>query len=211
MINLLVADDHVVVRKGVRQIIEDAVDMRVTGEAGSVQEVLSLIREQVFDVLVLDIKLSDGSGLEALRDIKMIQPGLGVCILSMYPEHQYATRALRSGASGYLTKESAPDELVNAVRSIARGERYVNRSLAETLADEINRDFDKQPHMRLSNRELQVLCSIAEGKTTTEIADQLSISVKTVSTYRRRVLDKMDMESNAELIRYAIEHELVDM
>lgn len=209
MINLLVADDHIVVRKGVRQIIEDAVDMRVAGEAGSVQEVLTLLREHDFDVLVLDIKLPDGSGLEALRDIRTIRPSMGVCILSMYPEHQYATRALRSGAAGYLTKESAPDELVSAVRSIARGERYVNRALAEALADEIHRDFEQKPHERLSDRELQVLCSLAEGKTITEIGEQLSISVKTVSTYRRRVLDKMGLQSNADLIRYAIEHKLV--
>jgi two-component system invasion response regulator UvrY len=209
MIRVLVADDHAVVRRGVLQILEDTPDMVAAGEACTGREVLRAVQEHDYDVLVLDIAMPDGSGLEVLKQLQTLKPNLRVLILSMYPEKQYAVRALKAGAAGYLTKESAPGELIAAIRQVARGGRYVTRSLAETLAAELGGEMAKEPHETLSDREYQVMCLLAAGKTVTEIATELSLSVKTVSTYRTRILDKLNLKSTAEIIRYALERRLV--
>ncbi len=209
MITLLIADDHAVVRQGLKQILEDQPDMKVAGEAQNGAEVLDLLRKGPWDVVLMDISMPGRNGLEILKDIRTAMPKLPVLILSMHPESQYAIRALRSGAAGYLTKESAPQELVDAVRHAVSGRKYVSASLAEQLASEVERPSVKAPHERLSDRELQILCLIASGKTPTEIAGELSLSVKTVSTYRTRLLQKMKMKNSAELTRYAINNNLV--
>jgi two-component system, NarL family, invasion response regulator UvrY len=208
MIKILVADDHAVVRRGLNQIVAERPDMRVCGEARDAREVLALLRKGEWDVLVLDINMPDQSGLEVLGEVKRQRPELPVLILSMHPEEQFAVRALKSGASGYLTKESAPEELVAAIHKVHGGGKYVSPSLAEKLAFALERGADA-PHEALSDREYQVLCLIASGKTVGEIAEGLYLSVKTVSTYRARVLEKMGMKTNAELTRYAICNRLV--
>jgi DNA-binding NarL/FixJ family response regulator len=185
MITLLGADDHAIVRKGIEQIIAETADIAVADEARNGQEILEKIRKNDYDLVLLDISLPGRDGLEILKELKSQRPKLNVLMLSMYPEEQYAVRALRSGASGYLTKESAPDELIAA----------------------INR-FDGPLHEQLSDREYRIMCMIASGKTQTEIADELSLSVKTISTYRARMLRKMQMTNNADIIRYAIENNL---
>lgn len=210
MIKLLIGDDHTVVRRGLKQIIEEQPDMKVEGEAGSAAEVLDLVRKQGFDLLVLDITMPGKSGLDVLKEIKQEKPKLPVLILSMHPEDQYAVRVLKAGAAGYLTKESAPEQLVEAVRKIVSGGRYISPSLAEKLALELQIPSDKAPHELLSDREYEVLCLIASGKTVMEIAKQLALSVKTISTYRSRILEKMNMKTNAELTHYAIQSHLVD-
>lgn len=209
MIRILIADDHAVVRRGLKQILEDQTDMRVEGEAQNGQQVLDLVRKQAWDVVLTDISMPGRNGLEVLKEIKREHPKLPVLILSMHPEDQYALRALKAGASGYLTKESAPDDLVNAIRQVVSGKKYVTGSLAEMLATEFERPSDKPLHECLSDRELQTLCLIASGHTPTEIAVELALSVKTISTYRSRVLEKMRMKNNAELTHYAISHKLV--
>lgn len=210
MIRVLIVDDHPVVRKGLRQILANEPDMEAVVEAESVHELMQHVRESEWDVVVLDISLPDRSGLEALKDLKALHPELPVLFLSMHPEDQYAVRALKAGASGYLTKESATDELVNAVRKVVGGGRYVSSSLAEKLAMAVGTDYEKPLHEALSDREYQVACMIASGKKTKEIAETLSLSVKTVSTYRARILEKMNMASNAELTYYAVKNKLVE-
>jgi two-component system invasion response regulator UvrY len=205
VINILVADDHAVVRRGVREILDEADGLQVGGEASTVKEVVQLVRSEDFDVIVLDIKMPDGSGLDALKQIRQLKPATKVCILSIYPEQQYAIRAFRSGASGYLTKESAADELLEAIHRIAAGGKSVSRTLAITLADELTRETPAELHELLSDREYQVLCAIAEGKPVKQIAESYSLSVKTVSTYRSRMMNKMGFKSTAEVIRYAVE------
>jgi len=209
MIQVLIADDHAVVREGLRQILSGVPDMVVAGEAGSANEVLREVRKNQYNVLVLDIAMPGRTGLDVLKELKQEQPGLPVLILSMYPEEQYAVRVLRAGASGYMTKESAPEELVGAIRKVARGKKYISPSLAETLVGNLDIDADKPMHQMLSDREYQVMCMIASGKKVSEIAEALSLSVKTVSTYRTRVLEKMRLKSNAELTLYAVEQRLV--
>lgn len=210
MIKILVADDHPVVRQGLKQILADAQDIEVAAEAEDGHELLEKVRKQDFDVIVLDITMPGMMGLDVLKQLKSEQPELPILILSMHPEEQYAIRVLRAGASGYLTKASAPNRLIGAIRKVHRGGKYVSSSLAERLADELRGDITKLPHETLSDREYQVMCLIASGKTVTQIADQLALSVKTVSTYRSRILEKMRMQSNAELTHYAIENKLVD-
>ncbi len=210
MIRVLVADDHAVVRRGVLQILADAPDIVVAGEAATGREVLGAVQEHDYDVLVLDIAMPDGGGLEVLKQLRTLKLDLHVLILSMYPEKQYAVRALKAGAAGYLTKESAPDELVTAIRKVAQGGKYVTQSLAEKLAAEVGREVEKEPHETLSDREYQVTCLLAAGKTVTEIAAELSLSVKTASTYRARILEKLGLRNTAEIIRYALERELVE-
>ena len=209
MIKVLVADDHPVVREGLKQILSEAQDIKVTAEAEDGHEILDKARNQEFDVIVLDISMPGLMGLDVLKQLKSEKPELPVLILSMHPEEQYAIRVLRAGASGYLTKGSAPDKLTEAIRKLYRGGRYVSSSLAERLAAELGGDLTKLPHQTLSDREYQVMCLIASGKTVTQVADQLALSVKTVSTYRTRILEKMRMQSNAELTHYAIENKLV--
>jgi two-component system, NarL family, invasion response regulator UvrY len=210
MIKILVADDHTIVREGLKQIVGEVGDMMVADEAGNGQEALAKIREGDYDVVLLDISMPGRSGLEVLKDIRAERPKLPVLILSMHSEEQYAVRALRAGASGYLTKASAPDELIGAIRKVSRGRKYVTASLAEKLALELDVDTHKPPHETLSDREYQVMLMLAAGKSVTEIADELCLSVKTISTYRSRILDKMNMKKNTELMRYAIENGLVD-
>ncbi len=210
MIRVLVADDHAVVRRGVLQILADAPDIVVAGEASTGREVLQAVWKNNFDVLVLDIGMPDGGGLEVLKQLRTLKLDLQVLILSMYPEKQYAVRALKSGAAGYLTKDSAPDELVTAIRRVAQGGKYVTQSLAEKLAVEVGREAEKGPHETLSDREYQVTCLLAAGKIVTEIAAELSLSVKTVSTYRARILEKLGLKNTAEIIRYVLERGLVE-
>jgi len=209
MIRILIGDDHIVVRRGLQQILSDEPDMSVVGEAHNAQEVLALVRKQHWDLVVLDISMPGRSGLDIIEELKHERPKLPVLILSMYPEDRYAVRALRVGAAGYLTKESAPEELVKAIRKVVSGGRYVSPPLAEKLACALSTDTGRPLHETLSNRELQVLCMIGSGKSVGAIAAELSLSVKTISTYRARILEKMTLKNNAELIRYALQNRLV--
>jgi DNA-binding NarL/FixJ family response regulator len=210
MIRILITDDHPLMREGVAKILLAESDMRVAGEARTAAEMLDLLREKEVDVLVLDISLPGTSGLDALKDVRQQFPRLPILILSMHPEDRFATRVLKTGASGYVTKESAPEELVKAIRKVHRGGKYVSNSLAEKLAEEIDTSAVKRPHESLSDREFQILRMIAAGKKAREIAHQLSLSVRTVNTYRTRLLQKMHMKSTAELIHYALEQKLLD-
>jgi DNA-binding NarL/FixJ family response regulator len=211
MIKICIADDHAVVRQGLKQIVTDEADMRVCGEAENSAEILRLVRTEDFDLLILDITMPGGkSGLDLLPEIRELNPALKILILSMHAEEQFAVRALKSGASGYITKQSAPTELVKAIRKVQSGGKYISQSIAEQLAFFYSDDAEKPPHERLSDREFQVMRLIAEGKTLREIADQLIISEKTVGTYRVRVLEKMQMTRNAELIRYAVQKRIVE-
>ena len=210
MIKILIADDHAIVRQGLKQTVADQPDMMVAGEAQNAQETLKLVREQEWDVVVLDITMPDRSGLDLLIELKRERPNLSVLILSMHSEEQFAVRALKARAAGYITKQSAPKELVKAIRKVYRGGKYVSPALAETLAFELGDDAGKIAHEKLSDREYQVLRRIAAGKTPKEIGGELNLSEKTVSTYRMRLLAKMNMKRNAELIRYAVENRLVD-
>jgi two-component system invasion response regulator UvrY len=210
MTSVLIADDHVVVRKGFSEIISETIDMEVTAEAESGGEVLRLARESEFDVVVLDLNMPGKSGFEVLKQLESQHPDLPVLVLSIHDEDQYAIRVLQAGASGYLTKESAADDLMEAVRRVAEGGKYMSPAVAEDLLDRMNSDVEGAPHELLSDREFQVMRLLASGERVSDIADRLSLSVKTVSTYRSRLLDKMDMDSNADLTRYAIEHDLIN-
>lgn len=210
MIKILIADDHVIIREGIKKIISDEIDMTVTAEAANGQEVLECVWAHNFDVILLDISMPGRSGLDILKQIKNDKPELPVLILSMHPEEQYAIRVFKAGASGYLTKESAPDELITAIRKVSSGRKYVTASLAEKLAFDLSSNIDKQLHETLSDREFQVICMIANGKTVKDIGEELSLSVKTISTYRTRILDKMKMKNNAQLTHYAIQNNLVE-
>src|SRR6266511_17316 len=207
---ILITDDHAVVRKGLRQILADEFKKAAFAEAGNASEALDRIRKEAWDVVVLDITMPGRSGLEALKEIREARPKLPVLVLSMHPEDQFAVRVLKSGAAGYMTKESAPEELVGAVKKVLAGGRYVSPALAEKMASYLAIDTPNPPHERLSDREFVVLRMIASGKTVSQIARELSLSVKTVSTYRTRILEKMAMTSNAELTHYAIKNQLVE-
>ncbi|MGD1971619.1 MAG: response regulator transcription factor [Desulfobacterales bacterium] len=210
MIRIIIADDHPIVRAGMKQIISEASDMMVADEASDGHTLLSKIKKENFDVVILDITMPHMDGLDVLKQLKIEKPKLPVVILSIHPEDQYALRVLKAGASAYVTKTSAPDELINAIRKVFRGGKYIGPSIAEKLAFQLDANFEEMPHEALSDREYQVLCTLASGKTVTEIADELSLSAKTVSTYRSRILEKMDMKNNAELIHYAVQNKLVD-
>jgi len=210
MIRILIADDHSIVREGLKQIIGETSDMVIAGEASNGHEVLNMVFKNDYDVVVLDITMPGINGLDVLKQIKAQKPKLPILVLTMHPEDQYAVRVLRAGASGYLTKESASDELITAIRKISVGRKYVSSSLAEKLAFGLEFDADKPPHETLSDREYQVLCMIASGKAVKEIGDELFLSVKTISTYRTRILEKMNMKNNAELTHYAIKQGLVE-
>ena len=210
MIRILIADDHGVVRQGIHQIVSEHANMVVAAEAASGEEALELVRSNEFDVAILDIAMPGRGGLDILRDLRAARPDMKVIVLSMYSEEQYAVRILRDGASAYLTKTSAPDELVLAIETVAAGRRYITPSIADRLAGYIEDSTTRPAHELLSDREMQVLVLIGSGKTVREIAEELKLSVKTVSTYRSRLLEKMALASNADLIRYAIHHRLVD-
>jgi DNA-binding NarL/FixJ family response regulator len=208
---ILIADDHAVVRRGLQQIMADAFAEIKVGEATTAEEALDSVRQEDWDVVVLDISMPGRSGLDALKEIKKDRPNLPVLVLSIHPEDQFATRVLKAGASGYMTKETAPDELVNAINKVLAGGKYVSEALAERLALDLEREAEGIPlHQRLSDREYEVLLLIASGHTISEIADKLALSVKTISTYRTRILEKTSLKSNADLIRYAISHGLVE-
>ena len=210
MIRVFIADDHPVVRAGIKQILAEAQDIELCGEAENGQETLDRLDRCKPHVLILDVAMPGRGGVETLKRVTDTNPEIAVIILSMYPEDQYALRLLKSGASGYLTKECASDQLVNAVRKVAQGKKYISSTLAEILADNITGNGDQPPHQELSNREYQIFCLLAGGRRVSEIADELSLSVKTISTYRMRILRKLNMTKNAELTYYAIKNKLVD-
>ena len=207
---VLIADDHAVFRRGLKETLAEAFSRVTFGEAKTAQETLEQVRRQDWDVVILDISMPGKSGLDILDDLKRLRPKLPILLLSMHPEQQFARRALKAGAAGYLTKDSVPDELKVAVKKIAAGGRYVSATLAEKLAVDLREGAETPLHELLSDREFQVMRMIASGKTVKEIAENLSLSVKTVSTYRARILEKTGMKSNAELIRYALQSQLVD-
>jgi DNA-binding NarL/FixJ family response regulator len=208
-IRILICDDHPIVRAGFKQVLSETPDMVVADEAGNGQELLTFIRKKEYDVVLLDISMPGRSGLEILKELKVDCPKLPVLILSIYPEEQYAIRALRAGASGYLTKASAPHELIAAIRKLSEGGRYISASLAEKLANYLDIDMSKPPHETLSDREYQVMMQIASGRTVSEIAEELNLSVKTISTYRAHILDKMKMKNNAEITLYAVQNKIL--
>jgi DNA-binding NarL/FixJ family response regulator len=206
---VLVADDHAVVREGLKRILTQDEGIRVVAEAEDGAAALDRTREVSPDIVVLDMTMPGRGGLETLQELKRLWPEVGVLVLSMHPEDQYAVRVLREGADGYLSKESAAEELICALRKIHGGGKYVSSTLAERLALTVERGFEGPPHERLSTREFQVMLLLADGKTVTQIADELRLSVKTISTYRARILEKMAMKNNAELMHYAIEEGIV--
>jgi DNA-binding NarL/FixJ family response regulator len=210
VVRVLLADDHAIVRAGLKEILADTGDIEVAAEATNGQETLARVREQDFDIAVLDMSMPGRNGIELIKLVKAEKPGLRILVLSMHSEAQYAVRAIRAGASGYLSKDSAADELVAAIRRIAAGGAYVSPETAERLALDAGRGADALPHTRLSDREFQVFRLIAGGAAVGGIAKQLSLSVKTVSTHKTRILEKMGFASQADLIRYAIEHKLLD-
>jgi len=207
---VLIADDHAVVRRGLKETINESFPKTTFGEVETAQEAIESVRRQDWDVVILDISMPGKSGLDILDDLKRLRPKVPVLFLSMHPEEQYAKRALKAGAAGYLTKESVPEELKTAVKRVLGGGRYVSATLAEKLAYDLTRGTDAPMHELLSDREFQVLRMVASGKTIKQIAGEISLSVKTVSTYRSRILEKTGLKTTAELIRYALQSQLVD-
>jgi DNA-binding NarL/FixJ family response regulator len=211
VIRVLICDDHAIVRQGLCQVIAETTDIRAVAEASGYPEVMTPLRSMEIDMLLLDISMPGKNGIEILKIVKKEFPKLPVLILSMYPEDQYAVRAIRAGASGYMTKQSAADQLIKAVRQVVGGRKYITPELAEALANNLGRNTDVMPHEVLSDREYQTLCLIAAGRTLSEIAVELSLSAKTVSVYRARLLEKMALKNNAELTHYALKHALVEL
>ena len=210
MIRVLISDDHAIVRRGLKEILLRELPGAVCGEAEKAQQVLDQIQHQHWDLVILDVTMPGPSGVDVLRDVKRLHPKLPVLVLSMHPEDQYGKRMLKAGASGYMNKDVAPDELIKAIRRVLAGGRYVSPALAEKLAVELGEESGRPVHERLSDREFEVLRMIASGKTVSEIADQLHLSVTTVSTYRARILEKMNLTTTAELMHYALRNHLVD-
>ena len=209
MIRVLIADDHTVVRRGLRQILLEGFPTAQIEEVPDAEELIKRVMQAEWDVVISDLSMPGRSGLEALQQIKQVQPKLPVLILSIHPEEQYAIRVLKAGASGYLSKDSAPDELVNAVQRVLLGKKYITDTIAEKLASVLDQDSNKAPHEYLSDREFSVLKMLAAGKSVSDIAETLFLSVTTVSTYRSRIMTKMNMKSNADLTLYAVEHKLL--
>ncbi len=209
MLRILIADDHTVVRKGLRQILLDEFPTAVIEEVSDAEELIKFVMTAKWDVVVSDLSMPGRSGLDALQQIKLSHPDLPVLILSIHPQEHYALRALKSGASGYLSKDTAPDELVKAVQKVLLGKKYISQSIAEKLADTFSADSSSSPHETLSDREFDVMKLLANGKSVSEIAEMLSLSVTTVSTYRARVMVKMNLKSNSDLTKYAIENNLL--
>jgi DNA-binding NarL/FixJ family response regulator len=211
MINIIIADDHAVVRKGLKQIFDETLDLFVADEASSGNELLEKVRKSKFDVVILDISMPGKDGLDTLKELKNEKPELPVLIFTIYPEEQYALRVIKAGAAGYVNKESEPEILIEAIRKVSQGRKYISPDLAELLASNLEVGAGEAPlHEVLSDREYQVMCLIASGKTATEIAKELSLSINTISTYRMRILEKMGMKNNAELTHYALKNRLVD-
>jgi len=210
-IKILIADDHAIVREGLKQIVAEEKDILVAGEAENSEQLMGLLEKEKWSLVVLDINMPGKSGLEALKDIKLQYPDLPVLILSMFSEDQYGIRAIKAGASGYLKKVSAPTELVTAIRKIVSGGKYINSSLAEKLADKLGEKGKTSLHENLSDREYQIMCNIALGNSAEEIAEELSLSINTVYTYRNRILDKMSMKSNVELTQYVLSNKLIEL
>lgn len=210
MIRVMITDDHAIVRQGLKQILSETGDIRVTGEAENGIQAVRIVRQEEFDVMLLDISLPDRNGIEVLKQIRKEKPDLVVLMLSMHNENEFAIRALKAGASGYLNKQSAPAQLVTAIRQVASGQKYITPALAMELANAITTDTDRPLHTSLSDREYQTLCLIAAGKGLTEISEEMCLSPKTVSVYRARLLEKLKLTNNNELIRYALLHHLVD-
>jgi DNA-binding NarL/FixJ family response regulator len=210
-IKIIIADDHAIVREGLKQIVAEEKDMLVCGEAEDAVSLMELLKKEKWSIVVLDINMPGKSGLEALKDIKQFYPNLPVLILSMFSEDQYGLRAIKAGASGYLKKVSAPTELVIAIRKIVSGRKYINSSLAEKLAESLGNEKNIFLHDKLSDREYQIMCSIALGKSAEEIAAELSLSINTIYTYRNRILEKMSMKSNVELTQYAVQNKLIEI
>lgn len=209
MIRVLIADDHAIVRKGLKQLLLEEYPTAKIGEAGDAETLLSAIVQAEWDVVICDMNMPGRSGLDALNQIKQTNPKLPVLIISMYPEDQYALRVLKAGASGYLGKETVHEELIKAIKTVLQGRRYITATVAEKLAESFNTDTTKKPHELLSDREFDVFKLLASGKSVSEIAEQLSLSATTISTYRARVMEKMNIHSNAELARYAIENKII--
>lgn len=210
MIKIFICDDHALIREGLSRLFSLEIDLELVGESSNPNDLLDFIQNNECDVIVLDISFPGKSGLDVLKDIKAIKPEVKVLILSMYPEEQFAKRTLKSGAMGYLNKESAPEEIINAVRKIAGGRKYISESLAEKLAFDLDDNSIKKPHELLSDREFQVLQLISSGKIAKEIAEELNLGITTVSTYRSRILQKLNLKSNADIIRYAFLNNLIE-
>lgn len=210
LINILIADDHAIVRDGLKQILARTGDLVAGGEARNGQEVLILVRDGPWDLLLMDMSMPGRNGIDLIKQVKAEQPKLPILILSMHQEHQYAVRAIRAGASGYLNKDSASELLVSAIRKVVDGGMFVSQAVAELLARDARRGTDAPPHTLLSDREFQVFTMIAQGRTVTDIAAELNLSVKTVSTHKVHLLEKMQLSNQAELVRYALEHRLLD-
>jgi two-component system invasion response regulator UvrY len=208
MKRILIVDNHAMVRAGLGLLLSQTMDLESVDEAGTTREALSAVEATPYDLIMIDVRMREKNGLECVRDLHKSHPRIPILVLSTYPEDQYAVRALRAGAAGYLTKDRPPQELITAVRRILAGGRYISDGLAQTLAQAVAAEGEGPRHTRLSERELQVMQGLARGRTVTEIGADLNLSVKTVSTYRARVLQKMDMTLNAELIRYVVEHDL---
>ena len=210
MIRILIADDHAIVRAGLKQFVADQADMTVVGEAATGAETVSLVRTEPYDVVLLDISMPDRNGVDTLKQLKQIRPEMPVLMLSAHAEEQYAVNLLRAGAAGYVSKETASTQLVQAIRTVTRGRKYVSADLAQVLADGVTGQGDAPLHASLSQREFQIFCKLAGGMPVSKIAAELFLSVKTVSTYRSRVLEKMAMKTNADLTYYAIKNRLIE-
>ena len=210
MIKILIADDHLIVREGIKRIIDDSADMNVVAEASNGMEALELVWNNKYDLILLDISMPGQNGLQTLKEIKKHDKDLPVLMLSMHAEQQYAMRAIKAGASGYMTKDTASSQLVKAIRKINDGRKYISPEVADLLATDLYHEYDREPHEYLSDREFEVLKMIAKGDSIKIIAENLSISPKTVSTYRSRILEKLDLETNSDIIHYAIDYKLED-
>ena len=210
MIKVLIADDHSIVRAGLKKILREEKDIEISGEASNHQSVLASLSKDIPDLVLLDISMPGRSGLDTLKDIKSLYPKLKVLILSMHPEDRYAVRTIKAGAAGYVSKESATEELVHAIRKVCAGEKYISSALSGKLADYFETDLESAPHELLSDREFQVLCMITSGKSTDLIADELSLSNNTIATYRERILSKLKLKTNVELTNYAHRNNLID-
>ncbi|MBF0542606.1 MAG: response regulator transcription factor [Nitrospirae bacterium] len=210
MISVLIVDDHAVIRQGIKDIISEEADIKVTGECATAQDMFHLIKSNDYDIVLLDINLPQMNGIDALKLLKNLKPNLPVLILSVYSEEHYAMRMLRAGASGYLSKDCSPDEIIAAIRKVAKGGSYITTYLAEKIVDIIHlKSIKEMPHASLSDREFQILCMIAKSKTPQQISDELSLSVKTISTYRARILKKLALKNSTEIMRYAMENHLI--